>query len=75
MSNLSKVLYKTLKKLIYSFLIINLFNYICGGYLVFIPINVISILLIAVFGIPGIISINLIYFLIWGFYEKWRKVK
>ena len=64
-----------LKRIVYSFLIINCFNFICGNYLLFIPVNVITILIIAVFGIPGIISINLIYFLIWGIYEKWRKVK
>lgn len=56
--------YKILKRIICAFLIINCFNFICGNFLVFIPINITSILLIAVFGIPGIISINLIYFLI-----------
>ena len=64
MKIIQMLIYKILKKIICAFLIINCFNFICGNFLVFIPINVISILLIAVFGIPGIISINLIYFLI-----------
>ncbi|MBR5662094.1 MAG: pro-sigmaK processing inhibitor BofA family protein [Bacilli bacterium] len=61
---IQKLIYKVLKRIICAFLIINCFNFICGSFLIFIPINIISIFLIVVFGIPGIISINLIYFLI-----------
>ena len=59
-----RYMYIFLRRIICSFLIINCFNFICGNYLMFIPVNVLSIFIIAVFGIPGIISINLIYFLI-----------
>lgn len=59
-----RFIYKYIKKIIISFLIINGFNYICGNSLVFIPINVVTILIVALLGIPGIITINLIYFII-----------
>ena len=64
MKIVSNMLSVILKKIIYSFLIINCFNFICGSFLIFIPINVLSILIIAIFGIPGIIAIDLIYVLI-----------
>ena len=64
MKNINNCLYLIFKRIICAFLIINCFNFICGSYLVFIPVNIISIFIIAVFGIPGIISINLIYVLI-----------
>ena len=56
--------YNIIKKIITSFLVINGFNYICGNILPFIPINTLNIIIIAILGMPGIISINLIYFLI-----------
>ena len=75
MKTLHRIIYMILKKVVCAFLIINCFNFICGTVLISIPVNVLSILIIAVLGIPGIIAINLIYFLIWGIYEKWRKIK
>jgi len=56
--------YKLFKKIIVSFLIINSFNYLCSSFLAFIPINVITIFIIAILGIPGIIALNLLYIII-----------
>ena len=53
-----------LRKLIVSFLIINTFNFICGNLFIFIPINILTILIVTISGIPGIILINLLYYLI-----------
>jgi len=56
-------LYNYLKRLIISFLIINGFNCICGNILMFIPINMLTVLIVALLGIPGIITLNLIYYI------------
>ena len=60
---MKNILVNYLKRLIISFLVINGFNCICGSILMFIPVNVITILIVALLGIPGIITINLIYFI------------
>ncbi|MBO4600876.1 MAG: pro-sigmaK processing inhibitor BofA family protein [Bacilli bacterium] len=57
------IITKCLRKILISFLIINGFNCICGNILMFIPVNILTILIVALLGIPGIISINLIYFI------------
>jgi len=54
---MNRILCKIFKKIIISFLIINSFNAICSNYLVFIPINVVTITSTVIFGIPGLLAI------------------
>lgn len=61
---MKNIMYKYLRRLIISFFIINGFNYICANAFIFIPINVITLLFVTLLGMPGIIVINLIYFIV-----------
>ena len=61
---MKNIIYIYLRKIIISFLIINGFNFICGNLLVYIPINVFNVLFVALLGIPGIITMNILYFII-----------
>ena len=60
-----KKIIKFLKRILFSFLIIYGYNIIISPVNMIIPLNIITVGYVTIFGIPGFISIILIFFLIY----------
>ena len=55
---------KIVKRIILAFCIIYCFNLIASGLDIIIPLNVITISLVTILGIPGLISLVVLYFIL-----------
>ena len=61
---MKKLILKTLSKLCFAFVSIYGLNLILSGINIFIPINIITILLVTLLGFPGILGLVAVYLLI-----------
>lgn len=57
-------LFKIIKKIIFSFLVLYGLNMIVGNINIFIPINIYTVGTISLLGVPGLLSLICIYFII-----------
>ena len=55
---------KLVKKLCFAFIMLYLMNIILNGVNIFIPINIITLILVTFLGVPSIIGLVLVFFLI-----------
>lgn len=62
MENIIGFIIKICKKIILSFCIIYAFNIVAVGLNIFIPINVITLLIVTILGIPGLLALIGIYY-------------
>ena len=56
------IILKLIKKVILAICIVYCFNLIASGLDIIIPLNVITISLVTILGIPGLISLIVLYF-------------
>ena len=61
---MKKIILKILSKLCFAFVSIYGLNLILSGVNIFIPINLITIVLVTLLGSPGILGLVTVYFLI-----------
>lgn len=61
---MKKIILKILSKLCFAFVSIYGLNLILSGVNIFIPINIITIVLVTLLGSPGILGLVTVYFLI-----------
>ena len=59
-----KTIYKLIKKLVLSFVMLYLFNYFLSSLQIFIPINIITLLIVTFLGIPGLSSLIILFFIV-----------
>lgn len=59
-----KKIYKLMKKLVLSFVMLYLFNYFLSSLQIFIPINLITLLTVTFLGIPGLSSLIILFFIV-----------
>lgn len=64
MAKISKIILKLLKNLILAFCFIYGFDLIATGLNIFIPINVITILIVTILGLPGLVALIGVYFIL-----------
>lgn len=64
MKTISKVILKILKNVILAFCFIYGFDLIATGMNIFIPINIITIAVVAILGLPGLLSLIGIFFIL-----------
>lgn len=64
MKNTGKFVVKIMKKIIIAFCFIYAFNLIATGLNVIIPLNIITISIVTVLGIPGLIALIVMCFII-----------
>lgn len=64
MKKIGKLLLEVVKKVVFAFCLIYAFNLIASGLDLFIPINIVTISGVALLGIPGLIALIVIYFVI-----------
>ena len=64
MKTISKVILKILKNVILAFCFIYGFDLIATGMNIFIPINIITIAIVAILGLPGLLSLIGIFFIL-----------
>ncbi len=61
---MKKTIIKVLSKLCFAFVMLYGLNLILSGINIFIPINIITVLLVTVLGSPGILGLVAVYLLI-----------
>ena len=64
MKKLGNILYIVIKKIILAFCFIYGFDLIATGINVFIPINILTILVVTLLGFPGLLALIGVYFII-----------
>ena len=62
--NMTKIIVKLIKKICLAFVMLYGLNIILSGVNIFIPINIITISLVTFLGVPSIIGLVTIFFLI-----------
>ena len=64
-----KIIKKVVRKVFFSFVVLYGLNVIVSSINIFIPINVFTILTVSALGVPGLLSLISIFFIInWGGY-------
>lgn len=62
-----KIIKKVVKKIIFSFVLLYGLNVIVSSINIFIPINIFTLAIVSILGIPGLLSLISIFFIIsWG---------
>ncbi|MEG0794240.1 MAG: pro-sigmaK processing inhibitor BofA family protein [Bacilli bacterium] len=64
MEKVLKVIFQIVKKIVLAFCLVYGFNLIVPGLNIFIPINIITILVVTLLGIPGLLSLVAIFFVL-----------
>lgn len=62
-----KILKKVVKKVVFAFVLLYGLNVIVSSINIFIPINIFTISIVSILGVPGLLSLISIFFIInWG---------
>jgi len=64
MQNISLKIFAVLKRIVLSFCFIYGFNIVASGLDLFIPINIITVSVVALLGFPGLLALIAIYFVL-----------
>ncbi len=64
MKKLGNILYIVIKKIILAFCFIYGFDLIASGMNLFIPLNIITIAIVSLLGLPGLLSLLGVYFVL-----------
>ena len=59
-----KIIKNVIKKIIFSFLVLYSLNVIVNSINIFIPINIITLSVVSLLGVPGLLSLISIFFII-----------
>ena len=59
-----KILKKVLKKVVFAFVLLYGLNVIVSSINIFIPINIFTISIVSILGVPGLLSLISIFFII-----------
>lgn len=59
-----KIIKTVIKKIIFSFLVLYSLNVIVNSINIFIPINIITLSVVSLLGVPGLLSLISIFFII-----------
>ncbi len=59
-----KKIYAVIKKIVFAFLMLYGLNYFISSLQIYIPINVITVGVVSLLGIPGLSSLIILYFIV-----------
>ena len=59
-----KKVYAVIKKIVFAFLMLYGFNYFISSLQIYIPINLITVGVVSLLGVPGLSSLIILYFIV-----------